>query len=356
MPPKNNASKLTNKKMGDHFGFLSTCRFYISHLLYIWKKGPTYWYARTKDKTLYAPSGTLWIRIHRLTWNQIAFWYAAFYFLSVLIFAFFYQFVDIRHVDPALTVPISFADYVHFSIVTQATMGSGELEAHTNSAKELVSMQIVISTLLTAAGAGVVAYGLVKGRARIKFPDQLVYDHYRHELRLVLWNKHMDDLCNTVCKLIVRTKMDTLDFPSPVIRSCEIKLRKNVPQYIGSMAIALVATDSEGGIPAHYRMLHPDKINPMSLLSLIDCQNIQVVLTGNSVTSGGTIIASRKYSIRDIECGHYIQFNEIEAKANRDMWARYRIFGKTRLTEPTSCETCLIQQECFVKARRDQKA
>ncbi len=312
-------------------------------------------YKSAQDAIKYRSTGYIWERIFRLTGSQLVVWYGIIFIAIVFAFAFIYKYTDIVSGNPLLPDPDNFFNFLHFSFTTQTTLGYGDYIPHGHLPRQVIAIQITIAILLNAIGAGVVAARLVRRRAKIKFPNVLLYDQQRHELRFVIWNKHKDDLCNADCKLIVRTNMVTVDFPEPVLRSCEIKLRKNVPSYIGSGAITLVTTDSDGGMPWDVKRLSPDKVSPMSLLSLSNCQSILVVLIGNSVTSGGTIVASRKYQIKHIECGRYKRYSPVTKDGRHDKWAQYKVFGKPRLTDLSACEECRINQECFIRIRRTTK-
>jgi hypothetical protein len=251
---------------------------------------------------------------------------------------------------PGVEEPNSFLDYLHFSFTTQTTLGYGDYMPLSWGARQIVAIQVTLVLALNAVGAGVVAARLVRRRAKIEFAPELAYDRRRHEMKVVIWNRHKDDLCNTDCKIIVRQKMKTGDYVAPVMRSFEVKLRKNVPAYFPSNSVLLAATSSDGGQARRCSIMNPDKASPMSLLSLGENCKIFVVITGNSVTSGGTIVASHEYRIDAIRCGQYERYAD-EMVAS-DPYVRFRRFGRVGAATLEDCRGCDIIELCFVYKQR----
>jgi hypothetical protein len=285
------------------------------------------------------------------TGGQVLAWFVCAFLVMVFFFAAIYWlFLDIGLGNPIVAGPESFWDYVHFSFTTQTTLGYGDYLPRSFWARQIVAIQVTAVLALNAVGAGVVAARLVRRRAKIEFAPELAYDHRRHELRLVIWNRHMDDLCNAECKIIVRKTMRAEDYPAPVRRSFEVELRKNVPAYISSGAVVLAATSSDGGQARLCATMNPYQVSPVSILSLDPECKIFAVLTGNSVTSGGTIVASHEYKTKNVKCGLYKRYDPEAGR--KDPYAKYRHFGKVDPTELRDCQKCDIKQHCYIRQER----
>jgi voltage-gated potassium channel len=101
-----------------------------------------------------------------------AFAFLTFYLFNVIVFATLYRLIDRFSVAPHFLVngqarDLSFAETLYFSVVTLSTAGFGDIVPATDSARLIVSLQLVFGAILILIGVSeILTYARNRGRER----------------------------------------------------------------------------------------------------------------------------------------------------------------------------------------------
>jgi hypothetical protein len=238
-------------------------------------------------------------------------------------------------------------DILHFSFVTQATVGYGDWTP-VLWARLVADGQAFFGIAMNAVLLGMAVYKFTKRTQPLKFPSVLVYDPNVHKFWFRFWNTDADNLRNVQLKVTVfahssnGTSYDTIS--SMVV--VDYEEARFVPSvHLFALRTATNTGEHIGAIGELY-----DKIKLyLCPLHLKPGVTIRLDVSGYFETTGDAFFANKDYGLADVRCGTYCDVDNF-AIAHLPIRERSASIAqrldRTDSTSRDSCAKCHFHQQC----------
>lgn len=246
---------------------------------------------------------------------------------------------------------------LYFSIVTQTTLGYGDL--HPDNSIPAMSMVILQSTL------GIFIFGLASALMVFKLlqPAGAVFRFDRHAVfypsQGVLRVRVLNQLPATVSNVEVRAYLRTWLSIEPPARygTYDVPLKRTlIPRmpFLEPWNIATRPTDDVGGdVNEHEKDRVLDVLSP---IHIDERSNITVTLIGHVDDLKSTVSGSRTYQASEIVCGKYRFVDPLGVTTmhvDQFQWENWDEFDETPLSD---CQLCRFSDACCFSLRKKEGA
>lgn len=291
----------------------------------------------------YAPRGAFLHWLIRQSGLKVLALFVLFYCWIGVIFAavYFLMLKPFAQVEAYAPWPQAVEDCLHFSFVTQATVGYGDLTP-LGGARLLCGLQAVTGLVLNALGLGILLLKVTNRPPRWKFAAHLSYDPKLHQLVAWVWNQDARTFFDATATLIVARALP--QGGTARIRRTKIELQAGPPSIWRPGRTSLVRTIS--ALPDAQILARTGKPNVIGPLTLEPNDRIYVVYSGSSDDSGAIVWKEYVYSLADIRCGR--RHNVLPVGKLDTAWREcdYDNFGRVFPTPDEDCRACELHNRC----------
>lgn len=258
----------------------------------------------------------------------------------------------------------SYHDLLYFSIITQATVGYGDMKPREHASRELAAIQAILGTILGTVGFALVVSKLIQRRQNILFANKVCYNKDNHQLIVWCWNKDISGLHNFHNTLGVEVISTNYDRDARTIRF----MIKPAPQptYIKPMGGIVIKSSSQDITdPSNPpRAVHGNTPNPITICSLDSKglplfapdrsndpirmnEELPVEVRAVSEDTGEDVFARKVYQFDQIICGRTRDYGPLDDPIPENWLDRaYEHFGMIDETPRSECDKCILSERC----------
>jgi len=239
-----------------------------------------------------------------------------------------------------------FAEFLHYSFTTQATVGYGDLVPR-GFARSIAALQAVVGMALNAVILGLTTYKVIKRTSPLTLPGVVIYNPNEHCFAFRFWNTDADDLREVAFTVTAfrATRGETYDIACSLIG-----MDYDIAKFVPSIRLFKVKTQPNKGVHSgeigEHRgstPLHP------SPLHMLPGTTLRIDFTGYFQTTGDMFFMTKDYSFEKIRCGEYYDIDNDSLK-NLSRYGRGRLIAaalqRTTSTTPAECEKCPFHKKC----------
>jgi hypothetical protein len=249
-----------------------------------------------------------------------------------------------------------FWDLFYYSIITQATVGYGDIVPCGQASRILTICQVSFGTVFSAVGFALVVLKFVERRHNLRFAKRVCYDPKNHQLVIWAWNQDAHSLFDLHTTIGVE-KYVSPDVDSVVrVKRFPLQVYKEpvfVPPMLGIILRTSCCTISN---PAQPPVASSTQGSFMTIVTrdehgqlLLQGGKLFVEIRATVAELLKPVFFQKSYVFDEIACGHFKELSDGPFPAN---W-RYRKFGrfgKMVYTKPAECASCILHAECPLKS------
>lgn len=234
------------------------------------------------------------------------------------------------------------SDSLHFSFVTQATVGYGDLTPVGN-ARVLASVQALCGIVLNAVALGILLLKITNRIPHWQFAPVLTYDPRLHQMVAWVWNRDGRTFYGASARIVVGRIV-------PQGGSARVRRYKIEMQAGPSSLMPAGRTFLFRAMRAPPEVQRQDRGNGtctvLGPLTLLAGDYIQLVMSATADDSGATLWAHHTYRSDEIKCGR--RMNVLPVGVADPHWSEcdYDQFGQVASTSEGECRTCPLHDEC----------
>ena len=285
--------------------------------------------------------------------GQCPFW--PFFGLIVLLYLAFAILIGTVYYSFSLTSASSYSDNLYFSMITQTTIGYGDVKPDSGAGKFIAAGQAIFGAFYLALVAALLLYKLVNISAVFHFDPACVFSPDDGTLRVRCLNLFALRIVNVdVCMYFRAWLADAERFATYDVRLKRKKIPYMEPYIPWNLAtVPISPTESypplkhiDGNRNVHF---HPCYVRSDLVPSDADDPHIlRVTLTGRVPVFGSVVFSDESYVYEDIHCGR-IKPVQLVRTLNWKNWGKF--------TESTSeqCECCPYSEMCTLQTHSKNK-
>ena len=304
------------------------------------------WFSR-KNKTEPKLEGSLHAFIIKMKLETFIVLIIIGYFLLAGIFSIIY------HTYHLTNSPLYF-DNLYFSLITQTTLGYGDILPKSITGRLLASVQAIIGMLYTSIFIAMLLYKLITISPKvIKFEDNAVFSPDDRTLRIRATNLFKIQLIDVNVKMYLRIWLEKEDRYA----TYDINLKRNQIPFMDPKARWFFATKpfnmniipenlEDLDIKSREIMFHPYYINKKySQSNVADEPLLRLQLRAEIPLFGTTLIVDKTHNIDTILCG---KFASISNKFGESNWGNW---GKIDKSSSKECKNCKFYTNCGITTK-----
>ena len=207
---------------------------------------------------------------------------------------------------PKISKLDTFLTILHFSFVTQSTVGYGDL-APVGWTRAAADAQALVGLALNAVLLGAVTTSFLSYHASVELPKYLVYQKSLDVFWFRFINCDVDSIVDARLRISVAQPADS----TYTIESAPVKADYEERPLIEGLVVGALKTTSNHG--RHDRYLQPTiDVSPLLLspLNLVNGVSVRIVITGRYGVTGNGVFLARDYGLSEIRCGSHQPLNE----------------------------------------------
>ncbi len=293
----------------------------------------------------YAPRGRLLHWLIRRRGLELLCHFAVLYLTVGVVFAVIYFALPFPFKGAATPSASSVAfatDCLHFSFVTQATVGYGDI-LPVGWARLVAAFQALLGLALIAIGIGIVLLKLTNRPPAWLFADNLTYDPRSHQMVAWVWNRDARTFYGAAAKIIVGRAL--LVGASARIGRHKIATQAGPPSVLSSGRTFLIrATTAFAASPETQAV--SEQLTSLSPAVLRPDDYVQFIVSAAADDSGATFWAHRTYHLSDVRCGRRSDVLPIGAAEPPWVACDYDNFNRVLPTPAHECRPCPLHYRC----------
>jgi len=250
---------------------------------------------------------------------------------------------------------------LYFSVITQATVGYGDMAPRGHECRRLAAFQATLGTLCIGIGFGLIVLKLVERRHNLIFAKEVCYDPQLHQFVIWAWNKDAYALLDLHHTLGLQKLVPLEEDPIVRVKRYPLQVYKH-QTIIPSMLGIIIKTTCDGINPASPPAASPTAPNPVSVVTKDDRRMALLFVDGKLYVEIRAVVAESQrqvlfqhtYTMEEIACGRFMELSDGPFPENWH-YRRFERFGKMVYTQPEDCAKCSLHAECPLKPARQYR-